>query len=112
MSVRSETSLWSSALVLGLLVSSCTLTKTSVESCTKNSDCRAAFGALRTCGGDGLCETAPLNPRCTTTFPADVLTRSASYPGVMLVGSLMDRSVESQRARENAIRVAPREGFG
>jgi branched-chain amino acid transport system substrate-binding protein len=97
--------------VLGLglalvLASSCTLTRTSVDSCKSNGDCRTAFGVGLTCGSDGLCETAPVNARCTTTFPADVLTRSASYPGVLLVGSLMDRSVESQRARENAIRLA------
>lgn len=97
------------AVVLGGIValsSSCSLTKTSVDSCSTNADCRAAFGVGRTCGSDGLCESAPVSPRCTTTFPADVLTRSESYPGVLLVGSLMDRSVESQRARENAIRLA------
>lgn len=95
--------------VLGLtlvLASSCTLTRETVDSCKTNAECRAAFGVGRTCGSDGLCEAAPVSPRCTTTFPDDLLTRTASYPGVLLVGALMDRSVESQRARENAIRLA------
>jgi ABC-type branched-subunit amino acid transport system substrate-binding protein len=108
LSVRSSASRVAlTALTFGLvLASSCTFTRTTVDSCSQNSDCRAAFGVGRTCGADGLCETAPVSPRCTTTFPPDVLTRSESYPGVLLVGSLMDRSVESQRARENAIRLA------
>lgn len=107
MSARSELSALVTGLGLALvLVSSCTLTRTSVDQCKTNGDCRSAFGVGRTCGSDGLCEAAPLSPRCTTTFPADVLTRSESYPGVLLVGALMDRSVESQRARENAIRLA------
>ncbi|HSO33683.1 MAG TPA: ABC transporter substrate-binding protein [Labilithrix sp.] len=108
MSVRSDLSRGALAsLTLALvLASSCTLTRTKVDSCSQNSDCRGAFGVGRICGSDGLCEAAAVSPRCTTTFPADVLTRSESYPGVLLVGSLMDRSVESQRARENAIRLA------
>ena len=90
-----------------VLASSCTFTRTTVDSCAKSADCRAAFGVGRVCNASsGLCETAPVSPRCTTTFPVDVLSRSESYPGVLLVGSLMDRSVESQRARENAIRLA------
>lgn len=92
--------------LVALLASSCTLTNTTVNSCTQNADCRSAFGVGHTCGADGLCVTVAANARCTTTFPADVLTRSESYPGVLLVGALMDRSVESQRARQNAIRLA------
>ena len=111
MSVRSSASLAAHAAVALAavtlaLTSSCTLTRTKVDSCSQNSDCRGAFGVGRTCGSDGLCEAAPANARCTTTFPPDVLTRSENYPGVLLVGALMDRSVESQRARENAIRLA------
>ena len=99
----------SSVVIAGLaalLVASCTLTKTSVDNCKKNADCRSAFGATQVCGSDGLCQIAPPSPRCTTTFPADLLTRPESYPNVLLVGALMDRSVETQKARENAIRLA------
>ena len=85
---------------------SCTLTREDVASCTKNADCRTAFGAGLVCGGSGLCERAPPSPRCTTTFPQDLLTRPKSYEGVITIGALMDRSVETQRGREDAIRLA------
>ncbi len=94
---------------LGLLLSltpCCSLTRNDVRLCETNADCREVFGTARICASDGLCGLAPPSPRCATTFPADVLTRSESYPGVLLLGSVMDRSVESQRARENAIRLA------
>lgn len=95
-----------SAAVLIALVTSCSLTRTSVDDCKTNADCRNSFGATKVCGSDGLCAPAPPNPRCTTTFPADVLTRPESYPNVILLGAIMDRSVETQRARENAIKLA------
>lgn len=88
------------------VVTSCTLTREDVASCTKNADCREAFGAGLICGASGLCEKAPPSPRCTTTFPPDLLTRPASYEGVITIGALMDRSVETQRGREDAIRLA------
>ena len=89
-----------------VLASSCTFTRTTVDTCTQNADCRGAFGVGRICGDDGLCAAAPANPRCATTFPEDVFSRPDSYPGVLLVGALEDRSVASQQARENAIRLA------
>lgn len=103
---RSESLVFGLGLVASVLASSCFLTRTSVDECKKNADCRTSFGATQVCGSDGLCQAAPPTPRCTTTFPADVLTRPESYPKVLLVGALMDRSVETQRARENAIRLA------
>ena len=105
MSARSSLAL--AAATLGLvLASSCTFTRTSVDSCTQNSDCRDAFGVGRICGGDGFCAAAPVNPRCATTFPEDIFTHPEAYPGVLLVGSLADESVASQGARENAVRLA------
>ncbi|MDB4942754.1 MAG: hypothetical protein JWP97_2288 [Labilithrix sp.] len=96
----------SSCLALAA-ASSCTLTRTDVASCTQNSECRTAFGVGRVCDtGTGLCAAAPFKPRCTTTYPDDLLTRPENYPGVIIVGSLMDRAVASQGARENAIRLA------
>jgi branched-chain amino acid transport system substrate-binding protein len=40
------------------------------------------------------------------TFPPDLLTRPESYKGVITIGSLMDASVETQRGREDAVRLA------
>jgi branched-chain amino acid transport system substrate-binding protein len=96
----------SRALVVAFVVASCTLTKTKVDDCTSSADCRDAFGAGFVCDSGGLCQRVKPEARCTTTFPVDVLSRPESYPGVFLIGVLMDRSVETQRMRENAVRLA------
>ena len=88
------------------VATSCTLTREDVASCRTDADCRTAFGVGLVCGRSGLCERAAPSPRCTTSFPADLLTRPESYPGVITIGALMDRSVETQRGREDAIRLA------
>ena len=88
------------------IATSCTLTREDVASCKKNVDCRAVFGPGLVCASSGLCERAPPSPRCTTTFPPDLLSRPESYDGVITIGALMDRSVETQRGREDAIRLA------
>lgn len=92
------------ALLAGL--ASCTLTRTQVDECSSNADCRTAFGIGSVCGGDGICEKAPPNPRCTRTFPEDLLTRPESYPNALVYGSLVVSNIESQKARENATRLA------
>lgn len=94
------------AIGLGALVASCTLTRTSVDACSSNGDCRTAFGIGSVCNGEGLCEKAPPNNRCTRTFPEDLLTRPDSYPNAIVFGSLIVGGIESQRARENATRLA------
>jgi ABC-type branched-subunit amino acid transport system substrate-binding protein len=92
-------------LLFGALTS-CTLTRTSVDECKTNDDCRTSFGVGKVCGAGGLCDSAPPNPRCTTTFPADVLTRPENYKNVILLGSMMDHSIPGQIAREQAILLA------
>ncbi len=94
------------AVVLLAAVASCTLTRTQVDECSSNADCRTAFGIGSVCGGDGICEKAPPNPRCTRTFPEDLLTRPESYPNALVYGSLVVSNIESQKARENATRLA------
>ncbi len=93
-------------IVVSLALASCTLTRTSVDKCKANADCRTAFGSGFVCGGDGLCTLAPPNPRCTETFPPDVLTRPQSYPGVVLLGYEILRGIDTQQARANAVRLA------
>lgn len=93
-------------LAVAAALSSCTLTRTSVDDCTRNSECRASFGLGSVCKTDGICEKALPAPRCTTTFPVDLLTRPESYPNALVIGSMMDRSVAAQIQRENAIRLA------
>ena len=88
------------------LLASCSLTRTSVDSCKVNADCRAGFGIGSTCQADGFCAKAPVNPRCSRTFPEDLLTRPESYPNPIVLGSLVVIGLDSQQARENATRLA------
>ena len=88
------------------LLASCSLTRPDVSDCSSNSECRASFGPGSVCGGDGLCQMAPENPRCSETHPADLLTRPEDHPNALIFGSLEDRSVVTQEARENAVRLA------
>lgn len=90
-------------------LASCTFTRTSVASCTTNADCRGAFGTGMVCGAEGICDRGPVNPRCVVTEPEDLFTRPENYKGAHIIGAMMDRSVEAQRARENAIRLAARQ---
>ncbi len=92
-----------------LSVASCSLTKTSFDECKTNEQCRGAFGNLQVCGGDGICEGIKPNARCSVAFPEDLLARPKNFPKAIIVGVLMDRSVESQRAREDAVRLAARQ---
>ncbi len=91
---------------MALLLASCTLTRKSEEACTRTADCRSAFGIGYVCAADGFCERAPPNPRCATTSPPDLLLRPESYPNAIMIGALADGSVETQRGREDAIRLA------
>lgn len=88
------------------LVASCTLTRTSVDSCKTNADCRAGFGPGFVCDGDGLCAAAPPNPRCKDTYPGDLLTRPASYPNATIFGYELLSGIDTQLARANAVRLA------
>jgi branched-chain amino acid transport system substrate-binding protein len=101
-----RSSLAAVGLAIGALLVSCTLTRKSVDECKTNAECRDAFGAGYSCGAGGFCAKAANNPRCTQTYPEDLLTRPQNYPGVFMIGSIMDRSVATQVDREAAIRLA------
>jgi branched-chain amino acid transport system substrate-binding protein len=88
-----------------VVMASCTLTRDEVTACARR-DCLLTFGPGYVCGANGLCEHAPPNPRCTKTFPEDLLTRPESYPDAIRIGVLMDRGVEVQAGREDAIKLA------
>ncbi len=85
---------------------SCTLTRVSTESCTKNDECLTAFGRGFTCGGGGRCVRAPAFARCDQAYPPDFLTRPEVYPGGVLFGMLTTRSRSTHPPREAAVRLA------
>ncbi|HEY8428450.1 MAG TPA: ABC transporter substrate-binding protein [Sandaracinaceae bacterium] len=70
--------------------------------------CQAAFGFGSVCGQDGYCVRAEANPRCTRTFPEDLFSRPEEHRDTIVIGNLVDRSLATQAARENAAELAVR----
>lgn len=103
----------SDAAIAGALVAlsawcmpGCTLTRADITECSSSSRCRDVFGPGFVCNGEGLCERAPPRPRCGLTYPDDLLSMPERHPDTVIIGDLMDRSVITQQARENAVRLA------
>jgi branched-chain amino acid transport system substrate-binding protein len=93
-------------LLAALLLAGCSLGGVGREACTDDRQCRSAFGFGSTCGDDGLCRRAEPNPRCTEAFPDDLLDAPEFHADTLVIGNLMDRSLETQQARERAARLA------
>ena len=75
------------------------------NSCSSTADCRTRLGFGFICGGGGLCEAVePLN-RCTKTFPENLFD-SPTLGNAVVIGNLMDRSLETHQARENSAQLA------
>jgi ABC-type branched-subunit amino acid transport system substrate-binding protein len=106
---------------LALLGLGCTVTRFDHQACTRNSDCRSAFGFGAVCNvSEGLCEDAkntqvagmtagPGVARCTTTFPDDLFAHPERYKDPIVIGSLMDHSSAAHLVREKAIKLAVKE---
>jgi len=89
-----------------VLAGGCSLTRTDISECESNAECRGAFGVGFVCNGDGLCDEAEPTPRCTQTFPADLFENRSISRNQIVVGNLMDRSVETHVARERSAQLA------
>jgi len=100
--VRSEVVIGFAALALV----GCTLQRTEVDECQRDSDCREAFGVASLCGADGYCELLEDEPRCTVTYPADYEDSPGLYPDMVLVGTIIDQDNTVHRARARAVQVA------
>lgn len=101
--------------VLAALLASCVLGACSLGGCSLGAvqrtgceaeDCQAAFGFGSLCGEDGFCQRVEASPRCTRTFPEDLFTRPLEHRDTIVIGSLMDRRLDTQRAREDAAEIA------
>lgn len=73
--------------------------------CTDNASCRAQLGFGYVCGEGGTCSKAEPYARCTTTFPDNLFSSEVAGETIVL-GNLMDRSVETQGARERSAQLA------
>lgn len=95
------------AVALASLLTSCSLGAVQRTEC-EASACQAAFGFGSVCRDDGFCERVEPRPRCERTFPEDLFTRPEEHRDTIVIGSLMDRSLATQEARENAAELAIR----
>ncbi len=77
-----------------VLLLGCSLGVTDWQPCEVASQCQEAFGFGHTCGDEGYCELVEKEPRCTTTWPEDLLLRPERYGGVAVLGSLYDHSTD------------------
>ncbi len=94
------------ALAASLVLSACTLTRTDVEECSVDSECREAFGIASLCADDGYCRVLEEQERCRVTFPGDFEENPGRYPDIVLVGTIIDEGNEVHRARARAVEVA------
>jgi len=92
--------------VMTFAAAGCTFTRTDFNECSSNQDCQAVFGLGSSCNSDGLCEQSERNARCDQQFPSDLFTDQIKHADTIVFGSLMDRSVATQEAREHAARLA------
>lgn len=103
-SSRSERALLVAAAAL---LASCSLGGVPRSECDPEG-CQAAFGFGSVCGDDGFCRSVEPEPRCERTFPEDLFLRPELHRDRIVIGSLMDRSLATQEARENAAALAIR----
>lgn len=80
--------------MLLLTIAACSLGVTEWTPCDAPVACRDAFGLGYTCGDDGYCTQVGAEPRCTETWPQDLLVRPERYPGALVVGSLYDHTTD------------------
>lgn len=93
-------------MALGLVTVGCSVTTSDVAECTTSQECRTAFGFGTSCAGDGYCTQAEPSPRCLKTYPEDLFQNPTKYSDAIVIGNLMDRSLGTHQARENAAQLA------
>lgn len=76
--------------------------------CASHGECRDAFGFGYRCGESQLCEPIEANPRCSDTWPEDLLVRPENYRDHIILGGLYEIAYDEDRydawAAELAVR--------
>lgn len=89
-----------------VLLGGCSLTTTDRASCVRDEQCRAEFGLGSVCMDDGFCDYVAPNPRCTRAYPEHLFDHPIEHRDALIIGNLMDRSLATHQARENAVELA------
>ncbi len=88
------------------IVPACSLSTFDRKSCESNKECRDELGFGHVCVEDGYCDVAVLNPRCTHTYPENLLSDPAEREGRVIIGSVLEQNVARHSAREHAAETA------
>ena len=88
------------------LAAGCSVTRAEVLECTSNQQCRASFGLGAVCSQSGSCETLEPPRRCDASHPESLLDAPGEHGESVVFATLMDRSLQTQLARQNAARLA------
>lgn len=90
----------------------CTLLAIDPDECTASTQCRASFGLGSVCNDDGSCSAPQLHPRCSRSWPEDLVARPGDYADHIVLGSLFGYvdHADTQRAAELALRQVDRQG--
>jgi RNA polymerase sigma factor (sigma-70 family) len=84
----------------------CSLTTIDPVACTEHDDCRTAFGVGSVCGDDGYCSELRTHPRCSRSWPPELVDAPQDFGDAIVVGSLFGFTdhEDTRRAAELAIR--------
>lgn len=100
--------LFAYVVALGSLAS-CSFTQGTVDSCAVDDDCRDAFGVGSICLDNGFCQAAVNEPRCRTAWPVDLEENPDDYPGIILLGTIIDDGQVTHVARAKSVELAVRD---
>jgi branched-chain amino acid transport system substrate-binding protein len=70
---------------------SCSRSRFAYTPCTTNQQCRDAFGWGHVCE-EQLCAEVSPQPRCTETYPPDLIQRKAEFQDAIIIGMQFDES--------------------
>ena len=84
----------------------CSTQTTDLVSCADNTECRDLFGLGSVCASDGFCDATEVHPRCTETYPENLLTDPELAKTHIIFGSVEERGEDIFRSFERAARLA------
>lgn len=79
------------ASFLCLSTLSCSRSQFAYTACTTNQQCRDAFGWGNVCE-EQLCAEVSPQPRCTETYPPDLIQRKSEFQDAIIIGMQFDQS--------------------
>lgn len=92
--------------LLMTLAGGCSFVGVDTRECRVDTECSSAFGFGYRCDDDGFCQEHQAQRRCQNSYPEDLFSNPTLYSNTIVFGNLMDQSLATHRARENAAQLA------